>query len=461
MQQTKRSIALVAVIFCLIGARQSVGSDHWLVEAVDTSIEVGMYVSMKLERLGPHRAHISYYDHARKELKYAVQGLRIVKIDGTQILVRGPWIIERIDTGGEESALALDSNNIPHISYVDSITNTTKYATRVEKGGNCGQSEAQGKWQCTVVDRDRGQHTSIAIAPTGALPQMSYYRDDKLRHARRTPSGDGNCADGAWHCTDIDDSTATHTAIAVDSDDLGHIVYNKRGTTELAYARELPSPDFPPPGKETPRHCGREGSGWKWVCEPFLLGEQTIRTADGAAITLAPDGTRHVSAFFGGTGPGRGSNLLYARRNRTGPWIIGSVSTAGETDFVPTSRHSLRRSSIALDPLGDAYIGHQVCQPHQFLISKLDNLILNTCNWSPTLTNDRFLAYSKPTSFFERAGAWDTERTSIIDRIGNTGMFNAIAVRRDNLDPVIAYYDEQTRILKFGQHFLFATVDDE
>jgi hypothetical protein len=88
VQSTIHQLFFLAFLFAFLTPRQS-AAIYWVVEAVDTSIEVGLFASMKLDSSSPNLAHISYFDHARKQLKYARQ-----RSGGRS------WIIESIDNGG-------------------------------------------------------------------------------------------------------------------------------------------------------------------------------------------------------------------------------------------------------------------------------------------------------------------------------------------------------------------------
>jgi hypothetical protein len=94
------------------------------VETVDPSDYVGMYASLALDSQG--NPHIAYYDLGQTEIpgfcdedkvKYAAW-------DGSQ------WTIQVVDEGctGEEPSIALDNQDIPHISYFDDFSDDLKLA---------------------------------------------------------------------------------------------------------------------------------------------------------------------------------------------------------------------------------------------------------------------------------------------------------------------------------------------
>jgi len=88
----------------------------WVIETVDSSGWVGKYTSLALNTAG--RPHISYYDMASADLKYA-------RWDGAT------WVVETVDSGGEVgwyNSLVLDEAGRPHISYHDTTNEDLRYA---------------------------------------------------------------------------------------------------------------------------------------------------------------------------------------------------------------------------------------------------------------------------------------------------------------------------------------------
>lgn len=82
----------------------------------------------------------------------------------------GKWIVEIIDHGspghsvGEFCSLALDSRDIPHISYYDTGKQCLKYATKKKK------------WRSSIVDSDHGTGTYSCMAIDGSdSPHIAYY----------------------------------------------------------------------------------------------------------------------------------------------------------------------------------------------------------------------------------------------------------------------------------------------
>jgi hypothetical protein len=93
---------------------------QWQHETIDSQGSVGLYTSLALDR--QDHPHISYYDDSAYALKYAWH-------DGTT------WHLEVVDSGhvgqegiGKYTSLVLDAADHPHISYFDDAHNELRYA---------------------------------------------------------------------------------------------------------------------------------------------------------------------------------------------------------------------------------------------------------------------------------------------------------------------------------------------
>ena len=86
-----------------------------------------------------------------------------------QVLSWNFQVVDSVDDVGMFSSLAVDNNQISHVSYYDATNGDLKYAVR--QGGN---------WSSEVVDSvgDVGQYSSIALTVNGE-PGISYYDKTK------------------------------------------------------------------------------------------------------------------------------------------------------------------------------------------------------------------------------------------------------------------------------------------
>jgi hypothetical protein len=181
----------------------------WNIEVVDSEGRVGWYSSIAIDK--NNQPHISYTDMTNNKPKYAY-------FDGTK------WNIEVIDpnsNSGRCTSIALDKEGNPHVAYTGV---GLKYAYKY-----------QSNWVIEEVDNDHiGGHLSLAL-DSNDLPHISYcywndYGPERLMYAYFY----GN----EWHKESIDEGTSTAgggTSIALDKYDFPHISYNKH--VNLGYAR--------------------------------------------------------------------------------------------------------------------------------------------------------------------------------------------------------------------------------
>ena len=181
----------------------------------DIEYDITPEPSLRIDEYGnPHIAYLSrqlWEDFA--DVKYAFRA-------------NGTWNIETIaDSGpptfplGPRVSLALDSENLPHVSYLDGYENVLKYANL-----------SKGSWIHQVVD-DHGMvgwHNSIAL-DSDDRPHISYF--DKTNHTVKYAHWDGL----RW-VTEIVDYPGVHggfTSLAIDAKDVPNLVYlNRSGPTE-------------------------------------------------------------------------------------------------------------------------------------------------------------------------------------------------------------------------------------
>jgi hypothetical protein len=391
-----------AIVFTLLFSDPSAWAGHWIVQRVDPASDVGLYISMKTNRTAVPLAHISYYDHAQKRLKYAKQR------SGTP-----GWDIDVVDAGdvGEYSSLALDSNNLPHITYYDAGTRSLKYARQT----------AFGTWVRTVVDSGGvGKHTSIALDSEN-VAHISYY-DHQHKHLKYTR---GFCRIGApleesppsaqpilscnWKIEVVDDGgrflhepVAGPTSIALDSFGRPHIGYSK--AQGVAYARKRLSDDDVDIG------------GWIIDHSIFNYGE-----AADVSLAIDSDNLPHMviratssDACFSGCHVAHAWKLRLRGKWEDAHWIVESTPSAGRGTSI-----ALFGGTLPLISFPQRVGGPRVCGRETMgSVPKLE-----TPEWS----------------------CWTVDMT-----VNVLGSFSVIVLDDLKTNPRIAYYDEDLRALKFA-----------
>jgi|GEM_PF-934153 len=207
------------------------------------------------------------------------------------------WVTEVLDqqptggSGGEGSAVAVDSTGAIHISSINQSFHDLQYTTN-----------ASGAWKTILLDWiGEDSITSIAVDSADKV-HISYGTGSFLKYATN--------ASGDWVTThvhmDIILGGLSHcTSIAVDSADKAHISY-VQDTGLYGYGHEY-----------NLRHA-TNASG-PWVTEPVELDV-------GAALglcSIAVDGSDKVHISYPAT-----DGIRHAT-NASGPWVIETVDTDG------------------------------------------------------------------------------------------------------------------------------------
>jgi hypothetical protein len=302
-------------------------TDHWVMEDVDWSDDVGYWSSLALDRRGA--PHIAY--------RAQIGGLKIADWSGSD------WGMQDVDVLGFELSLALDGSDRPRISYisVDSALryaswNGTAWITQTVDSGRCRFSSlaldhtgnprisyasdwpdydlryAQWngtRWLTETVDAlgQVGRYNSLALGKDGH-PQISYYDQDngRLKYAQWTA--------GAWAVETVDSAgnEGRFSTLALDGQGDPHISYV--GEQGLRYAR--------------------------WMGDHWQI--QTVSTqVSGEGTALALDGKDRPRIAFCGA-----DSLLYAR------W----TGSAWEVEPAGGSAGYSLQPSLALDRAGRAHI---------------------------------------------------------------------------------------------------------
>jgi cell division septation protein DedD len=305
---------------------------------------VGGYSSLALD--SSDLPHISYRDATNDRLKYA------------RLLSSPPgWQIDTLTSGGSFTSITLDGSDTPHIGFVG---DGVRYA---HKDGV--------SWDYEYIDAalDLVQGTSLAL-DSGGTPHISYWNWDtkQVRYALRVSSG-GNCGGGQWDCETVASSQEGETALAIDGSDTPHLVYS--GSLDYAV---------------------KSDGSWAIESIPSYVGQFSSLELDGS-------GNPSIS-YYDSTH----SNLKYAEWNG-GDWDVEWVATTGESG---------RYSSLELDAGGNPHISYSASGDLKYAI--------------------------------KNGGEWSYET---VDSAGEVGSYNSLALDGDG-DAHISYFDDTNDDLKYA-----------
>ena len=260
--------------------------NQWQKETVDIQGNVGRHNSLALDT--NNRPHVCYIDETNwqnKRLKYA-------HYDGNQ------WQIETVDNQTNVDgnvSLELDSNDRPCVSYYNSSLQGLKYA---HYDGN--------QWQTETIDSGEymGNWNSLAL-DTNDRPHISYYNgsNSDLKYTYH----DGN----QWHIETVDsEGFLGGSSIAMDSNNHPHIAYSDFTNLDLKYAY----------------HDGNQ-----WIIE---IVDSPGNVGQCSSIIIDADGRSHIS-YRDYPSPGLNANLKYAVRKShidddppQNEWTSQSIDTA-------------------------------------------------------------------------------------------------------------------------------------
>jgi hypothetical protein len=238
---------------------------EWNHTVVDNAPKVGQYAAVALD--SDENPHISYYDETNGSLKYAYR-------NGTQ------WVIQTIDSGGDVGQYTSidihesdENGDLPRISYYD-ITNT-----------NLKNAYFTGtQWVIETIDNagDVGRFSSLALDKDG-IPHVAYYDESSaseltLKYAYWDVKANNNA--GGWVIDTVDPNFSERASIGIGSyasiavrDNKVHIAYYDQGNMDLKYAN------------------GKVGN---WDVETIDDGEHVGKFN---SIAVDVDGNPHISYF--------------------------------------------------------------------------------------------------------------------------------------------------------------------
>lgn len=325
------------------------------------------------------------------------------------------WHIETIDSGkkGMYTTLAVDSNDIPHIAYLDDSEDDLRYATLDQTGWAIEAFESpnvDGFYPSIVIDNQgRPQITrwimgvrwlaympwtkeqdwvvtaflpNLRVASTSLaldhakkqVPYIVFYDLDAaaVRFARYRVSG--------WVVQTIDETTeeSVYFPLVLDSMDLPHVVYyHAQDGLKLAIQNE-------------------DGKTWD-----TQVVEAGVGVGMFPSLILDPQGNAHISYY-----DANHKNLKYAHQ-QNGKWEVQVVDDSGNVGGY---------TSIAINSQGIVQISY----------------------------------YDETNSALMLAvGNDELWQLSIVDEDGDVGKYNSLALDSQG-NPHISYYDRTNRSLKYA-----------
>ena len=188
--------------------------------------DVGLSTSIAID--SNDAIHISYFDNQADNLNYATCS--------SGCTTGSNWSIVSVDTPGNvvsQSSIAIDSNDAIHISYSDGTNGRLKYAT-------CSSGcTAEGNWSKVWVDTasNVGSWNSIAIDSNDVV-HISYH--DTTNHDLKYATCSSSCLvhQNYWDKVYVDSvgDVGEYSSIAIDSNDVVHISYHDTTNRDLKYA---------------------------------------------------------------------------------------------------------------------------------------------------------------------------------------------------------------------------------
>jgi len=303
-------------------AEYTAGTDFtWTNTTVDSAVDVGSHTSLTVDSNGD--VHISYFDEHNEHLKYATY-------DGSS------WSIETVDSGegthsdgsdgkvGKYSSIAVDSNDVVHISYYQEGNQygdeygELKYASGSYESWSISEVSTGSGWPPS----DRGKYSSIAI-DSNNNPHISYFDATEGNLGYRHHNGVE--WDDFPSCCTSSDVHGLYTSIDLDSNNYPHISYYDATNGDLKYAVQK--------------------SSNSWWANMLVDGADDI----GYHSSLIIDSNQDVHISY----QGDDGDLKYATRPADAaseiPWTTSYLTSTGSD---PQS------TSIAVDSSGNVHISY-------------------------------------------------------------------------------------------------------
>jgi hypothetical protein len=334
----KKYVMFCMLMYVLLSPHRTMAG--WVTETVDNQANAGWDNSLALDAAG--NPHISYYDYANFDLKYAYH-------NGTS------WQLETVDSAGDvgwSNSLALDASGNPHISYLDDTNDSLKYA--YHNGST---------WMIETVDGPgpygggAGWATSIALDASGN-PHISYAvmeyaevgtRTAVVRYAARV---DGNWVKQAVKSFEHDpnygfDIDVLATSLALEAD----------GTPHISFDIVIKSFNY----RDIQVYYSRyDENAQQWVAE-IVDSQVAVSTSPSLVLNGSDSHLSYVSYTGGmegcppfiGEDPPPCTFLIHAFLNTSDVWVYSTVDSSSDV---------MSTTSLALDGSGNPHISYTLSE---------------------------------------------------------------------------------------------------
>ena len=408
-------------------------SGNWNINNISASEEdsdTGKYSSIAVSGSGlTQQIYISYLGKQQtlKVADYAIHAPGLT----------ADWRLQTVETReaiGTNTAIALDSNDKAHVSYVHESDSNLKYA-----------SNSSGSWQTEVLDDVVAQIASTSIAvDSNDKAHITYYGHgdwqtgsaEVLNYARHYTDNSDPLNPQPWSIDTLNNITTVgrHSSLVMDDNDYAHIAYSNDDEGDLLYTTNAPDGNWSTVTIDDSNYAGKY-----------------------PAIALDSNGNVHVSYLYEHFSIVSDINLRYVS-NASGSWQIETIDASGYvgeyTDIAVDSNDTVHISYFNLENGdlkyasgstgswnietvdADGYVGMYT----SLALDSNENVHISYYGWT-TATVTSFLKYANNTS-----GYWTVEN---INSGGKVGKFTSLAI--DSSDKVhISYYDEANSTLLYA-----------
>jgi len=329
-------------------------NNDWVIDKIDWAPPVGQFTSISLD--SKNNPHVSYSSSEKGDddtmLKYVFWNMT-------------EWEIEYVDWSanvGRSSTIAIDENDLPHISYLDAANSDVKYA---HWNGSDWKKET-----VSTSPVGGGFFNSLAL-DSDNLPHICY-STDSIKYAK----WDGD----DWNIETIEPRTSLGYSLALDSDDFAHISYCDYHSEELIYAKwtgltwNISTIDsegeiagytsLAVDSYDNPHICYYDLSNGdiiytKWNGASWnKLTVDSCGVGDEISLALDDDDNPHIS-YYDGTN----KDLKFAEWTGT-EWTYQTVDSTGDVG---------EDSSLVLDPYGDPHISYYDATNKDLKYAEIDN----------------------------------------------------------------------------------------